>query len=70
MWRLRLAEQFHMTLNQLDANMTPAELTLWQIYFSVKNQDAAKSPQLHCARICRARWQARWSLCSHTLRPA
>ena len=45
MWRLRLAEQFHMTLNQLEANMTPAELTLWQIYFSVNNQDAAKSPQ-------------------------
>ena len=42
MWRLRLAEQFHMTLNQLEANMTPAELTLWQVYYFLMEEDRLK----------------------------
>lgn len=34
-----------MTLNQLEAAMTPAEVTLWQVFFQMKEEDRAKEPR-------------------------
>lgn len=39
---MQLAEHLHMTLSQLWEAMTPAEVLLWELYFSVKEEDRLK----------------------------
>jgi len=39
MFHLFLAGELHMTLGQLWEAMTPAEMELWRLYYTVKAED-------------------------------